>query len=143
MTDDPPSLQAADQGVSVSTPGNRYGGQSFGSVISGAFGQAPGYSCDRGLLERVANEFESLAGEFEHDVNNAAVIARTQPPGRDFVSGGNAEAFRRSGDALVESLQQRAQYCRDQAAKFRAALRSYSVAEYAHAAEIEQTGGSL
>ncbi|MFF0147197.1 PE family protein [Amycolatopsis sulphurea] len=140
MTDDPPGSQAADQ---VSTPGNRYGGQSFGSIISGAFGQAPGYSCDRGLLERVASEFESLAKEFDHDIDDAATIARTQPPGRDFVSGGNAEVFRRSGEALVESLRQRARYCRVQAAKFQVALGVYATVEDAYAAEVKRAGGSL
>lgn len=108
---------------------------SFGQAVTGG-----GYSFDKATLKEIADEFDALAVEFDGDVYHAQVIARTRQPGLDFASGDNAGVFRRSGEALVKSLQARAEYCRNQAAKFRKALGDYTVADDNHATDIKNTG---
>ncbi|MET9265506.1 hypothetical protein [Amycolatopsis sp. NPDC004079] len=123
--------------------GGSYGGESPDRFVSGLFGNSGGYSFDRSTLDHIASEFEGLAREFDLDVDTARVITRTQPPGLDFASGDNAKVFQGSGEALVKSLQDRAEYCRKQAGKFRKALGGYTAAEDTHATDVKNIGGSL
>ncbi|WP_336157687.1 hypothetical protein [Amycolatopsis sp. VC5-11] len=102
-----------------------------------------GYSYDRATLKEIADLYENLADKFALDKDHAGVVARTQPPGLDFSSTDNAVVFRSSGEVLRGSLEQCERYCRDQAAKHRAALKKYADAEDAHSTEMHRTGGSL
>ncbi|MFF0148934.1 hypothetical protein ATK36_2183 [Amycolatopsis sulphurea] len=122
-------------------PGS-YGGPSFSAMVVAPI-TGEGYSLDPAGLEHVAKEFEALAEEIELGVWQAQTIAQTASPGLDYASGNNAEVFRNSGDALIASLQDRVRYCHDQAAKFRAAMGAYKVAEDAHSTDVKKVGGSL
>ncbi|MBN9744801.1 hypothetical protein DMP23_27600 [Amycolatopsis sp. A1MSW2902] len=104
---------------------------------------AGSYSLDAAGLDRVADEFEKLANEFTTAVGNARVIAQMLAPALDYASGNNAETFRNSGGVLITSLQDRAQYCRQQAAKFRAATGKYQTVEAEQAHDVKKVGGTL
>lgn len=122
-------------------PGS-YGGPSFSAMVVAPI-TGEGYSLDPAGLEHVAKEFEALADEIGEGVLQAQTIARTVSPALDYASNNNAEVFRDSGDALVRSLQDRVKYCRDQAAKFRAAMGKYKVVEDTHSTDVKKVGGSL
>ncbi|MGV9298848.1 hypothetical protein [Amycolatopsis sp. NPDC003676] len=132
----------ADNHQSNLPPAGRYGGPSIETMaVAPLLGD--GYSYDRATLEELSKLYESLADKYRNDQDRAVIIARTQPPGLDFSSTDNAAIFRSSGEVLRGSLEQCQRYCRDQAAKFRAALKKYTDAEEKHSAEIHQAGGSL
>jgi len=119
-------------------------GGTYGTDWVTTFGQAVtggGYEFDKAALKEIADEFDALASLYESSIQDAQVIARTEPPGLDFASGGNAQVFRSSGEALVKSLQARSEYCRNQAEKFRAALGKYAAADDNHAADVKNAGG--
>lgn len=101
------------------------------------------YSYDKQTLTEISNDFEDLANEFREDQHYAQNIARTQAPGLDYASENNAETIRNSGKALLASLIQQEQYCRDQAKKYRDALGKYAVAEDTHATQVKTAGGRL
>lgn len=88
-------------------------------------------------------DWDDLANEFNRDREMANTIARAQGPGLEYASQGNAEQVRTSGEALLETLAAREEYCRAMADRFRAALGKYAVGEDAHRTEINQAGGSL
>ena len=102
-----------------------------------------GYSLDPDGLNHMAKEFDALAAVFRLGIEDARVIARTDPPGLDYASGNNAETFRNSGGELVKSLEDRVQYCKVQAAKFRKAAGAYAEAEDTHSTEMNKLGGHL
>lgn len=112
-----------------------------GSYGGGAGGA--GFSYDEATLRELMHEWNDLANEFKLDQEHAIVLARTQGPGAEYASGGNAERIQLSGNALIQTLSQREDYCRSMAAKFKAALGKYASTEDDQAAEIKQTGGSL
>ncbi|MGK3207685.1 hypothetical protein [Amycolatopsis sp. MEPSY49] len=89
------------------------------------------------------HEWNDLANEFKLDQEYAVILARTQGPGTEYASGGNAERIQCSGDALLQTLSQREEYCRSMAAKFKAALGKYARAEDDQTTQIKQAGGSL
>ncbi|MEV6642004.1 hypothetical protein [Amycolatopsis sp. NPDC051371] len=89
------------------------------------------------------HEWNDLANEFKLDQETAIVLARTRGPGTEYASGDNAERIQESGNALLQTLSQREEYCRGMAAKFKAALGRYARAEDDQTAVIKQTGGSL
>lgn len=89
------------------------------------------------------HEWNDLANEFKLDQEHAIVLARTRGPGIEYASGGNAEKIQQSGDALLQTLSEREEYCRSMAAKFKAALGKYARAEDDQTAEIKRAGGSL
>jgi hypothetical protein len=114
----------------------------YGAPPSTASGSA-GFKYDRETLEQLAKDWNSLADEFRSDLAKANVIAGVRGPGKEYASGGNAEMIRSSGSALVTTLFERQQYCREMANKFVTALGKYARAEDIHSTEIKQTGGSL
>ncbi|WP_147397341.1 PE domain-containing protein [Amycolatopsis panacis] len=122
-------------------PGS-YGGPSFSAMVVAPI-TGEGYSLDPAGLEHVAKEFEALAEEIQAGIRDARTIAQTESPAFDYASGNNAEVFRNSGDELVSSLQDRMKYCRDQAAKFKAARGRYATAEDTHSTEAKKVGGTL
>ncbi|WP_134667065.1 MULTISPECIES: hypothetical protein [Amycolatopsis] len=120
----------------------RYGGASIETLaVAPLLGD--GYSYDKATLHEIATEFENLADAYKMDQLSIDIISRTQPPGLDRSSDENATTFGRSGIALLNSLRQCEKYCRDQAAKYRAALDRYGVTEDAHSTDLHRTGGSL
>ncbi|UKD52059.1 hypothetical protein L3Q65_29570 [Amycolatopsis sp. FU40] len=132
----------ADNQQSSLPPIQRFGGASIETMaVAPLLGD--GYSYDRATLEEIAKLYESLADKYYLDRDHAGIIARTQPPGLEFSSTDNATIFRNSGEVLKGSLEQCERYCRDQAAKHRAALKKYADAEHAHSAEIRRAGGHL
>ncbi|WP_406638250.1 hypothetical protein [Amycolatopsis sp. WGS_07] len=123
-------------------PARRYGGASFETLaVAPLLGD--GYSYDKGTLQELARLYDDLADKYRLDQTYAAIFKKTKPPGQDFSSAGNAALFRDSGEALDGSLRQCERYCREQAAKYRAALTKYAAAEDAHSTEIGKTGGGL
>lgn len=115
---------------------------SYGAPSSGASGG--GFAYDETTLHELVREWRDLAREFRADMVHAEKLKRAQGPGLEYASGGNAELIRASGEALHETLNQRARYCDAMAAKFVAALGRYATAEETHAAEIgEATKGIL
>ncbi|GAB3368997.1 hypothetical protein [Amycolatopsis echigonensis] len=132
----------ADNQQSSLPPVRRYGGASIETIaIAPLLGD--GYSYDKATLKEIAETYESLADNFRLDQVRARIIAQTGSPGLDFSSVGNATAFQGSGRALLKSLEQCEQYCRDQAAQYRTALTKYSAAEDTHSADLHRAGGSL
>ncbi|MGW7534176.1 hypothetical protein [Amycolatopsis sp. NPDC054798] len=132
----------ADNQQSSLPPARRYGGASIETLaIAPLLGD--GYSYDGATLKEIARLYESLADKYHIDQNHAIIIARTQPPGLDFSSADNAAVFQSSGEVLRRSLEQCERYCRDQAAKYRAALKKYTDTESTHSAEIGKARGSL
>ncbi|EFL10821.1 MULTISPECIES: hypothetical protein [Actinomycetes] len=124
-------------------PPNRRRGAASIETTAVAPPPGDGYSYDKATLKEIATRYEKLADKFRLDKDRAGVIARTQPPGLDFSSTDNAAVFRSSGEVLWGSLEQCERYCRDQAAKHRAALQKYSDADEAHSTEMHRAGGSL
>ena len=114
----------------------------YGSTAgSGASG--PGFKYDRATLEKLAKDWNDMANEFAEDRKRAEIIARTEGPGREYASEGNAELIQASGKSLYTTIDEREQYCRAMASKFAKALGKYATAEDSHSTEIKQTGGSL
>ncbi|WP_245805295.1 hypothetical protein [Amycolatopsis australiensis] len=109
---------------------------------AGASGGA-GFQYDEATLRELMHEWNDLANEFKLDQQHAIVLARTKGPGIEYASSGNAEKINQSGNALLETLIEREEYCRKMAAKFKAALGRYAQAEDDHTTEIRHTGGSL
>ncbi|MYW94771.1 hypothetical protein G3I59_30300 [Amycolatopsis rubida] len=122
--------------------GGAYGGRPAESFVN-PLAHGPRYSYDKKTLTDISKEFEDLANEFREDQQYAQNIARAKAPGLDYASENNAETIRDSGKALLVSLVQQEQYCRDQAKKYRAALGEYTVAEDTHSTEVRKAGGSL
>ena len=110
---------------------------------AGTGASGPGFKYDRATLQELADDWKSLADEFRSDLAKANVIAGARGPGKEYASGGNAEMVRTSGSALVTTLFERQQYCREMANRFVTALGKYARAEDTHSTEIKQTGGSL
>ncbi|WP_326945930.1 hypothetical protein OG439_41570 [Amycolatopsis sp. NBC_01307] len=110
---------------------------------SGSGGGGAGFQYDEATLHELVREWSDLASEFEDDLSYAALLQRTEGPGTEYASGGNAERVRASGEALHETLTARSQYCRSMAEKFRAALGKYATAEDTQTTEVKRTGGSL
>ncbi|MYW93355.1 PE domain-containing protein [Amycolatopsis rubida] len=119
-------------------PARRQGETSFETPSPG-----DGYSYDKGALQELATWYEGLGKKYRIDQQHALIITRTPQFASDFSSAGNATAFQRSGESLQGSLRQCEQYCREQAAKYRAALEKYAAAEDAHSADIDKAGRSL
>jgi hypothetical protein len=94
-------------------------------------------------LRELMREWNDLANEFKHDQEQAVTLTRVKGPGLEYASGGNAEKILQSGEALLSTLAAREEYCRNMAARFKAALGKYARAEDEHITEITQTGGSL
>ncbi|MGW3962164.1 hypothetical protein ACWED2_20240 [Amycolatopsis sp. NPDC005003] len=88
-------------------------------------------------------EWNDLANEFKHDQEQAITLTRAKGPGLEYASGGNAEKIHQSGEALLSTLAAREEYCRNMAAKFKAALGMYARAEDDYTTQITQAGGSL
>jgi hypothetical protein len=114
----------------------------YGST-AGIGASGPGFKYDRATLEQLKTDWNDMANEFAEDRLRADVIGRTEGPGLEYASGGNAELVRSSGKALLATLTEREQYCRTMANKFRTALGNYASAEDTHSTKIKQTGGSL
>jgi hypothetical protein len=102
-----------------------------------------GFEYDEETLRELMHEWNDLANEFKHDQEQAVTLTRVKGPGLEYASGGNAEKIHQSGEALLSTLAAREEYCRNMAAKFKAALGRYARAEDDHTTEITQTGGSL
>ncbi len=118
-----------------------------GVPAAGSYGEpaggSSGFAYDAATLRELAKDWDDMADEFREDRKQADRIARTQGPGTEYASQGNAEHVRASGQALLETLVAREEYCRAMASRFRAALGQYAAAEDAHRTEIDQAGGSL
>ena len=118
-----------------------------GVPVAGSYGPAggggAGFAYDEETLRELMHEWNDLANEFKHDQEQAVTLTRVKGPGLEYASGGNAEMIHQSGEALLSTLAAREEYCRDMAAKFKAALGRYARAEDEHATEITQAGGSL
>jgi hypothetical protein len=112
-------------------------------VPAGSGASGPGFKYDRETLEQLAKEWAALANDFSDDLVRADTIARTQGPGLEYASLGNATMIQASGSALRATLVAREQYCRTMAAKFEAALGKYANAEANHSTDIKKAGGSL
>ncbi|MGW5716505.1 hypothetical protein ACWEVP_10105 [Amycolatopsis sp. NPDC003865] len=118
-------------------PVTRHAGSYGGSSGAGAGGA--GFEYDETTLHELVREWRDLAGEFRIDAAQAETLARAQGPGLEYASTGNAELVRASGNALTDTLRQRAKYCDEMADKFVAALGKYANAEETHAIEIGKT----
>jgi hypothetical protein len=110
------------------------GAGSYGGGASGS-----GFEYDEATLHELVKEWRTLAGEFRTDIAHAEVIARTQGPGLEYASDGNAELVRASGQSLSETLEQRARYCEAMADRYATALGKYATAEEVHATEVGNT----
>lgn len=106
-------------------------------------GGGGGFRYDEATLHELVREWNELANEFKHDQEQAVTLTRVKGPGLEYASGGNAEKIHQSGDALLATLAAREEYCRNMAAKLKAALGKYAQAEDDNSTEITQTGGSL
>ncbi|QFU94131.1 hypothetical protein [Amycolatopsis sp. YIM 10] len=102
-----------------------------------------GYSFEPAELTSIAREWDDLAMAYERDTLQAKVLAQTQGPGAEYASGDNAQLVRQSGETLLTALNDRIDYCRSQAEKFRAAAGHYAQADTDAGAEIGNQGGSL
>ncbi|MBP2180309.1 hypothetical protein [Amycolatopsis magusensis] len=112
---------------------------------AGAAAGAPagGYSFEPAELNNIAREWDDLAASYEFDRASADVLARTEGPGSEYASGDNAQLVRQSGTTLLQTLQDRIDYCRSQADKFRSAAGRYAEAEADAGTEVSNQGGSL
>jgi hypothetical protein len=110
---------------------------------AGSYGVEPGsgggFQYDEATLHELVKEWRNLASEFRADVAQAETLGRAQGPGLEYASAGNAELVRASGNALTETLRQRAKYCEAMADKFVAALGKYANADETYATEIGNT----
>lgn len=114
-----------------------------GAVTRHVNNSGPGYAYSREQMESLARKWEQLAEDFREDIRYAKIIAAAEGPGAEYASIGNAEMIRASGEALIETLTERAEYCKAQAAKFQAALGRYAAIEDDAEHTIKQHGGSL
>ncbi|MFJ9784007.1 hypothetical protein ACIRSS_30815 [Amycolatopsis sp. NPDC101161] len=110
-----------------------------GSYGGGSGAGGAGFQYDEATLHELVKEWRDLASEFRIDAAQAETLARAQGPGLEYASLGNAELIRASGNALTETLRQRAKHCDAMADKFVAALGNYANAEETHATEIGNT----
>jgi hypothetical protein len=110
---------------------------SYGPADSGSGG--PGFQYDVETLHELVKEWRDLATEFRTDLAHAEALARSQGPGLEYASAGNAELIRSSGESLYSTLQQRIDYCEAMANKYVTALGRYATTEEAHATEIGNT----
>ncbi|WP_245992366.1 hypothetical protein [Prauserella muralis] len=115
------------------TPGTSW----FDTVIATA---GPGYAFTPDQLHTIAGEWETLAERYKAAKRTAQQIALVEGPGAEYASINNAEKIRASGLALMQALDERANYCETMAGKFRTALSSYSRAEGDAAAEVKARG---
>ncbi|MFD5092682.1 hypothetical protein ACFWMR_18900 [Amycolatopsis thailandensis] len=100
-------------------------GGSYGTPVA----DGAGFKYDEATLHELADEWIDLAKEYRADLVDAEFIAKVEPPGQEFASGDNALVTRRSGQALVDALNQRITYCNNMAAKYVAALGKYASAD--------------
>lgn len=122
-------------------PVTPHAGSYGGAAGSGASG--PGFKYDRATLEQLAKDWNDMANEFKADQEYAQLIARTEGPGLEYASDGNAKMIKNSGITLNMTLVEREQYCRTMASRFETAIGNYIRIEATHSTEIQQTGGSL
>ncbi|MFE0027197.1 hypothetical protein [Amycolatopsis sp. NPDC059021] len=116
-----------------------YGGKPASSWVTDLTGDTPGFQYDEATLHGLAKDWRELAQDFEADIADAEALARTQGPGTEYASAGHAEVVRTSGEELKKTLTSRAEYCRQMAAKYVAALGKYATAEEQHITDIKKT----
>ncbi|MGA6163480.1 hypothetical protein [Amycolatopsis magusensis] len=115
------------------------------AYATGVSANAPsgGYSFEPDQLVGIARDWDDLAVAYERDMDKARQLMRAEGPGAEYASGDNAQFVRRSGEALLSALQNRVDYCRAQAGKFRTAAGQYAEADAGAEEQIGDQGGSL
>jgi hypothetical protein len=122
MPEDSPTYQPGPNWNSIT--GFRPTGGSYGTPVTGG-----GFKFDEATLHELVKEWSAMANEYKADLDEAGKIARAQPPGLEYASGGNADITQQSGTALEEALRQRIVYCETMAKKYVTALGKYATAE--------------
>ncbi|EMD29105.1 hypothetical protein C791_6108 [Amycolatopsis azurea DSM 43854] len=134
MPDEPPVYKpGVNWGDALGIVARPTGG-SYGTPVA----EGAGFKYDEATLHELVKEWLDLAKEFKDDLIDAELLAKAQPPGKEFASGGNADITRESGQALKETLDQRVAYCEKMADKYRTALGKYATAEDGATTAINQ-----
>ncbi|PXY32777.1 hypothetical protein BAY60_06890 [Prauserella muralis] len=114
------------------------GGRGGGAPQTG-----PGYAFTPEQLTSIATEWDELADKFESCRTHVRTIEAVEAPGTEYASINNADKIRQSGAALQVALDERVNYCRAMAQKFRNALPAYTTVDEDTAAVVTEKKGTL
>ncbi|HKS44084.1 MAG TPA: PE domain-containing protein [Amycolatopsis sp.] len=104
-------------------------GRSFAEVFSPfatVASDTSGFAFDPDHLNAMAKEWDKLGDAYSDKQRYAQRLMEIQGPGDEYASKIHAEAVRNTGRAMSAAFQDRQQYCRDQAQKFRSAAGHYA-----------------
>lgn len=111
-------------------------GSALGDV--GGAGGSFAYSPDQ--LRDLVKEWTDLATDYQNSLRDAYYLTRVEGPGAELVSRSYASVANASGQAYLDSLQSRIDYCFAQAQKFQDALDDYLGQEHHSVTEITNSG---
>ena len=118
--------------------GELHRGEGLREIASAS--QANGsFSFDPDELRSLIKKWEYLADSYDASSDNATTMGRITPPGDDFASKAHSQAANDSGNSYYQYLKKNAQYCRDQAQLFQAALNDYLGVEDANATKFDKS----
>jgi hypothetical protein len=110
------------------------GGTITGGFTTGSFAYSPD------ALRDLANEWTDLARDYQKSLTSALHMTQVEGPGTEFVSQSYASAANASGQAYVDSLKNRIDYCYEQARKCQDTLDDYLGVEHRNVRGITNAG---
>ncbi len=117
--------------------GELHRGEGLREIASAATASGS-FSFDPDELQSLIKKWQDLADSYSESGRSAESMALITPPGGDFASEAHAEAANGSGTSYLTYLARNAQYCKEQAEIFQAALNDYLGVEDTNATEFDK-----
>jgi hypothetical protein len=118
----------------------------IGSALAGITASAPSasgsFSYTPEALRDLITEWSNLEEDYRSSVVNAAQLAQIDGPGTEYASKGHGSVASSAGQAYLDSLQERVEYCQKQVDKLQDTLNSYLGVEQGNTSMINRAGSS-